>query len=239
VQVIKELEQGLSSARNRGIEVAQGDIIAFTDDDVEFGRDWLKEIIKPFKDPAVWCVTGKVKPHGNVHSPTWLPSSLNFLLSVSDYGSSEKVLSGKEKPIGCNMAFRKEVFKTVGTFDPYLGRIGKKLRGGEEVLIYMKIRNLGRKAIYSPEAIVFHKIENKLCKEYVLDYAYWLGVSESYIERKNQKLRFSLKYIRSTIYLTIGYPTSSFIGQFVKASDSNIMYDRYLLKYCLGYIRSL
>ncbi len=239
MEVVKEAVQGLSSARNRGIEAAHGNIIAFIDDDVEFGREWLKEIIKPFRDPSVWCVTGKVRPYGEINTPTWLPSNLNFLLSVNDYGNSRKILSGKEKPIGCNMAFRKEVFESVGTFDPNLGRIGNKLTGGEEVLIYIKMRGLGRKAIYSPEAIVLHKIENKLSKEYVLDYAYWLGVSESYIEKNNQKLRFALKYIRSALYLSIGYPTSLVIGQFVKVSDSNIMYDRYLCQYCLGYLKSL
>ena len=49
-----EARQGLSSARNRGIKEATGDIVAFSDDDMVFDPHWFFEILAVFeKNPPV------------------------------------------------------------------------------------------------------------------------------------------------------------------------------------------
>ena len=53
--------QGTSTARNTGIKHAQGDIIAYLDDDCIAEKDWLHYIEIPFlKDPAIGMVGGQI-----------------------------------------------------------------------------------------------------------------------------------------------------------------------------------
>lgn len=62
-KVIRELRPGLSAARNRGLAAAKGEIVAFTDDDVEVDRAWLLAIALRFRThPEEVCVTGLVLP---------------------------------------------------------------------------------------------------------------------------------------------------------------------------------
>jgi GT2 family glycosyltransferase len=63
VTVVREKRRGLSFARNAGVLAATGEIIAFTDDDVEVDANWLSAMVDAFKkSPEVQCVTGLVIP---------------------------------------------------------------------------------------------------------------------------------------------------------------------------------
>ena len=60
---MREPHPGISAARNRGIAVATGEIIAFTDDDVVVDRRWLRALGERFaRQPDVSAVTGLVVP---------------------------------------------------------------------------------------------------------------------------------------------------------------------------------
>ena len=63
VRVVREPRPGISAARNRGVSVATGEIIAFTDDDVVVHRHWLTAIGERFaSQPDAGAVTGLVVP---------------------------------------------------------------------------------------------------------------------------------------------------------------------------------
>ncbi|HKE65186.1 MAG TPA: glycosyltransferase [Micromonosporaceae bacterium] len=63
VRIVTEAQRGISAARNRGIAVAIGSVIACTDDDVEMERDWLRAIGRRFAaEPETDCVAGPVLP---------------------------------------------------------------------------------------------------------------------------------------------------------------------------------
>ncbi|MHB1568490.1 MAG: glycosyltransferase family 2 protein [Solirubrobacteraceae bacterium] len=62
-RVIEEPYRGISAARNRGLAVADGEIVAFTDDDVEVDPAWLLAIaLRMHSHPDEMCVTGLVLP---------------------------------------------------------------------------------------------------------------------------------------------------------------------------------
>jgi glycosyltransferase involved in cell wall biosynthesis len=62
IVALTESRQGKSFALNRGLQVADGDIIALTDDDVWPDREWLKRIVGRFRERDVTFVFGKVLP---------------------------------------------------------------------------------------------------------------------------------------------------------------------------------
>jgi hypothetical protein len=63
VRVLHEPRPGISAARNRGLAAASGEIVAFTDDDVEVDRRWLRELGRRFvEEPQADAVTGLVIP---------------------------------------------------------------------------------------------------------------------------------------------------------------------------------
>jgi hypothetical protein len=63
VRVVSELRPGISAARNRGLDVAGGAIVACTDDDVEVGPGWLRALAgRLVRHPEEACVTGVILP---------------------------------------------------------------------------------------------------------------------------------------------------------------------------------
>ena len=63
VRYVREDRQGLSFARNRGMQEARGEIVAITDDDVVVDANWLLELIHGFQvSDNVVCVSGLVLP---------------------------------------------------------------------------------------------------------------------------------------------------------------------------------
>jgi glycosyltransferase involved in cell wall biosynthesis len=54
--------RGAVRARNTGIELARGGLIAFIDDDCLPGSTWLETLLRPFNDPDVVAVEGLVVP---------------------------------------------------------------------------------------------------------------------------------------------------------------------------------
>jgi glycosyltransferase involved in cell wall biosynthesis len=53
---------GLDFARNAGAGAANGEIVAYTDDDVQLHPRWLDRLVSAFDTPEVMAVTGLVLP---------------------------------------------------------------------------------------------------------------------------------------------------------------------------------
>src|SRR4051794_39199648 len=70
--VANDERRGLSGARNTGIRHADGDIVAFLDDDATPRRDWLERLVAPYRDDAVAGTGGAVLPHWEGAPPDWL-----------------------------------------------------------------------------------------------------------------------------------------------------------------------
>src|SRR5437660_7446995 len=63
--------RGLSGARNSGIAVAKGNIIAFLDDDAIAEPNWLEHLVVYYDDARIAGVGGKIEPFWRGTRPSW------------------------------------------------------------------------------------------------------------------------------------------------------------------------
>ncbi len=72
VKYCVESRQNIALARNRAIENAHGDFIAFIDDDEFPTKRWLLSLFKALNEHKADGVLGPVKPHFEVQPPAWV-----------------------------------------------------------------------------------------------------------------------------------------------------------------------
>jgi len=105
LRISRQDKKGPASARNLGMSLAKGDILAFTDDDCLPDPAWLCEISKAFSSPEIWAVSGQVfseiPPDIFVHSLL----SRSTLVSESDHFMTS------------NFAVRRNIAQRIGGFD--------------------------------------------------------------------------------------------------------------------------
>jgi GT2 family glycosyltransferase len=166
VRYLREPVAGLARAHNRALTVASGRITAFTDDDTVADRNWPAALAETFaSDPWTGCVTGLILPaeletrtqadlqrHGGYDKGftprTWSldqpPGDPLFPFTAGRFGS------------GANMAFRTDLLRRLGGFDPATGT-GTPARGGDDLLGFFRALVAGATLAYCPDAIVWHR----------------------------------------------------------------------------------
>lgn len=149
--------RGLSYSRNIGIKRASGDILAFIDDDAVACSDWAKALVETFDNEHVGAVAGDIIPMWEHESMSWFPKELFWMISCS-YIMTPNFKCEIDRGFGTNMAFKKNVLEKVGIFDIKLGINGKNWVGGEDTVMFLKVKDIGKKVIFNPDAKVFHKV---------------------------------------------------------------------------------
>jgi glycosyltransferase involved in cell wall biosynthesis len=152
LQFIRTASRGVTQGRNLGVELAQADVIAFTDDDCRVAPDWIPALTSIFaNDPEVAVVCGCVR----------VAEAVKDLGFTEKFEPQERVWQGRYPPFGrdwgitANLAVRLDVLARVGKFDPLLGA-GSPLRsGGEPDLLFRVLRD-GFKIVNASEVSVDH-----------------------------------------------------------------------------------
>jgi glycosyltransferase involved in cell wall biosynthesis len=169
-KIITVEPRGCGNARVVGIEKSKGDIIVFTDLDEIMYPNWLENLVKPFENPKVMVVQGKIY----TRSYTGKGDDSMFANGLKDKG---------KYICGCNVAFRRKVLKefpidTHQTWeDIELGyRITKKydIYGARDAIVYH----------YGPSSFKERDIKNS---------ALWSGVGWSRILIKHKNLYWLLR----------------------------------------------
>lgn len=176
-----ESKQGLSHARNAGIEKAQGNIIAFIDDDERIVPDFISAYIRLFDTyPTAMAAGGKIIAEYPAGRPRWMSHYTERpIANPMDFGDYIRTFPKGRIPGGGNMAMRREVFNSIGVFNTTLGRTGKSLIGGEESDLFERIAEAGMECYYTPSAVMYHIIPTeKLTDDYFKRLCYNTGVSQ-------------------------------------------------------------
>jgi GT2 family glycosyltransferase len=162
---------GKSRAQNLAIADSVGSVLAFFDDDVEVGTDWLCVAADFFHRTAFDAMQGPVL------CPTELRDDEAFLRAQYRYRTIHLVqypdaVTEITTLTGANMAIRREVFSRIGYFNEDLGpgRSGKS----EDVEFAARLVGSGGRIGYEPRAVVYHAVD-------------WNRFSESYFRQSHEQ----------------------------------------------------
>ncbi|MBN2737720.1 MAG: glycosyltransferase [Spirochaetales bacterium] len=135
---------GKASAINRGIMLAEGEIIITIDSDSIIDSAAIGEFVKHFKDPKVMSVAGNIKV-GNIKGTLGLIQHLEFVATFC-MKKVESFFNGVFVVGGAAAAYRKSVFDEVGFFTT--GNIT------EDIDMSVRIQDAGYKVLYAEKALV-------------------------------------------------------------------------------------
>lgn len=180
IKLVDEAQQGLSYARNRGIAEAEGQFLAFIDDDETINEGFVSAYLDLFHNHGAFAGAGVLKVRYDSARPKWMSYyTEKMIANPLNLGKEIITITSSVNPTGGNMAFNREIFRLYGGFDTNLGRKGNELSGGEENDMFQRLRDLGERVFYTPHAIAYHHIaDRKLTPEYFDKLSYGVGVSK-------------------------------------------------------------
>ena len=147
---------GISHARNAAVAEAQGEILAFTDDDCEADPGWLSEIAQCFDEDSQLGLVGGSLLAPNVHQhllavcPEIRPSEVTY----------DPVRDGHKAPpgfdfTGANFAMRRSVALRVGPFDECMG-VGAIFASAEDLDYKLRVESADIRMRSTPKLVVRH-----------------------------------------------------------------------------------
>ena len=177
-----ERKQGRSAALNAGLALARGKILVTTDDDVRVEPNWLTRIASGLEAHDCDYIGGPVSPLWGGSPPRWLSARggpLWAVIALQDFGQAP-IRFGERIPLGVNMAFRREAFARVGTFNTRVGRKAGTLLGQEVREWCVRAHAAGLRGFYIPDVVVRHVIPvERLSKAYYRRWFFWRGISRA------------------------------------------------------------
>ena len=205
-------QRGLSGARNTGVSVAKHDVVVFLDDDAVPEEMWLAELLRPFHDPEVVAVGGRIDPAWPTERPWWFPRHLDWTV-----GCTIPSMPPEGGPIrnvfGASAAFRREALHVVGGFNPLLGRVGRNGAGCEETDVCIRLRQHDAEALilYAPRSVVRHRVTaDRATVRHVLRRCLAEGKSKAVLSKRagssatSAERRYALTVARQLMRDTLG-----------------------------------
>jgi glycosyltransferase involved in cell wall biosynthesis len=162
LSTIVESRLGRSQAMNAGISAARGEILAFTDDDVEVAPGWLDALVSFLRGrtDASILAGGPILPVAEDLGPwpDWLGAGSIGDIPVLSWGERERPLGRYEHLWGANMAAHRAVFEVHGAWDESIGRRGDERGTFEDVELQERLRAAGGDVWYLPDAWIRHRV---------------------------------------------------------------------------------
>jgi glycosyltransferase involved in cell wall biosynthesis len=150
-----EPQQNIALARNKAVENAIGDFVAFIDDDETPKDDWLLNLYRTFNNYETDGVLGPVIPHFETKPPAWIINGKIFERPLHKTGT---FLNWENTRTG-NVLLKRHVFEAPGSrFDPAYGS------GGEDRDFFKRMISKGFVFVWCAEAPVYELVVPGRCQ---------------------------------------------------------------------------
>jgi cellulose synthase/poly-beta-1,6-N-acetylglucosamine synthase-like glycosyltransferase len=193
---VREDRPGVSWARNSGMMVARGEILAFTDDDAVVDPYWLIELVRGFSRASdVACVTGYNLPleletpsqfwYEEYGGARWFQENggtpwgfTRRIFDLKEYRPATALYPYRAGMFGCgaSMAFTTPFLRSVNGFDPALGGNGPA-RCSQDIAVFFQVITRGYKLVYEPASLVYHLHRRKYSELRKQIYNYGVGLT--------------------------------------------------------------
>ena len=155
-----------SRARNIGATAANGEILAFIDDDAYPAPDWLEKAQAILQDPAIGAVGG---PSLVPHEATFFQRVSNKVYELSSSKTGPRYGRRPRSEIDdwptCNFFVRKHLFHAVGGFN-------EEHWGGEDTQLCYGLVKAGVRMISDPDLIIYHH-PRKTLRQHLRQTFFW------------------------------------------------------------------
>jgi glucosyl-dolichyl phosphate glucuronosyltransferase len=185
VAVENRRSAGLSAARNAGVEVARGALLAFLDDDASAAPDWIERLVRACAKPDVLGAGGRVVPRWLAGRPAWFPDEFLWVVGCTYKGVPTRPARVRNLYGGC-FCIRREVLDRTGGFRTELGRVGANRMGCEETELCIRAARQwpGRSFRYEPDAVIEHEVTGERARwSYFRSRCFAEGVSKARLAR--------------------------------------------------------
>ena len=186
-----EPEQNIAIARNKAVDSAKGDFVAFIDDDEFPDENWLLNLYKALHQFRADGVLGPVKPCFETEPPPWIIRGK--LCERESFQTGATIQNPKHTRTG-NVLLDRKIFDKGSLFDPLFGKTG-----GEDVDFFRRMIQKGNTFVWCNEACVHEVIPpQRLKRSFFLKRALLRGVANA------QKAPFfGLHTLKSSVALVL------------------------------------
>ena len=223
VSYLSHEDVGPLSRANMGAIQSSGEIVALTDDDAVPAADWVDQLVDTYERHDALAVGGKMTADWVVGKADYIPEEFYFLIGVTHRGFPTEECEVRNT-FGANLSFKRDAFLKLGGIKQ--GGIDPSSVQGRETEFCSRLRRTyGTGVIYTPDAVVGHKIyQYRTEPKWLIERAFWQGYSKRAMEKlvpnssdeeSEQLRRLLLRYIPRRVWNLLVSPSETRATQLV------------------------
>ncbi len=192
-----EPRSNIALARNKALEHAKGDYVAFIDDDEFPLPDWLAEMLKACENYQAAGTLGPVRPHFDLTPPKWI---IQGRFCERPEPATGKIMDWEESRTG-NLLFRRSLLAgLLQPFDPQFGN------GGEDKDFFMRMTQQGHVFRWCNEGVVYEAVPpSRLTRSYMLKRALLRG--KNILKHPTNRARMlATSFVATPVYCLVLLP---------------------------------
>ncbi len=179
VRCLREPQNGLAYARNRGLQAASGEIVVFLDDDSLADPTLLERLLVAYEETEADVIAPRISLRWEAPRPHWLTDDLLDLLGYFAPAGTSTLLQAGQTISSCCFSARRATLLAIGGFTPLLSKRQSMPVTGEMYELCQRLRQANYRIWYEEQARVSHRIvAARLQRAYFVGRAYWQGRSE-------------------------------------------------------------